>query len=125
MAAKRSSTKDLIEEAAKTWHMDFWVGQHRRPEVWIEKDALLSIVSPVCHKYDVNYYSLRGWGRPTDKFEAADRFAEYGIENQRSVILHLGDYDPTGCAVTNNLMEEIPHYMNEVHGGCSMTASVA
>jgi len=94
--------------------MDFWDGQQLRPELWTEKDALLSIVVPVCEALDVPYYSLRGWSRPTDKMEAARRFSEYAVQGQHSVILHVGDYDPTGLSATENLETELQKYMREL-----------
>src|SRR6266568_839715 len=44
------STTELLETAVDDWRtdgVDFWVGQSVRPELWIEKDALLSIIAPV------------------------------------------------------------------------------
>lgn len=110
------STTELLTEMVETWHMDFWQGQSLRPEVWIEKDALLSIIAPVCNEFDVPYYSLRGWGRPSDKFEAAQRYSRYAKLGQRSVILHAGDHDPTGLSATENIEKEIPKYMHELAG---------
>jgi hypothetical protein len=108
------STADLLAAAATDWHMDYWVGQPTRPEVWIEKDALLSIVAPVCNVLDVRYYSLRGWGRPSDKFDAARRFSEYAKIGQSSVVLHAGDYDPTGCSATTNIETELSRYAQKL-----------
>jgi hypothetical protein len=110
------TTTELLESAQQDWHMDFWVGQPIRPELWIEKDALLSIVAPVCHEFDVPYYSLRGWGRPSDKMDATRRYSDYADLGQRSVILHAGDHDPTGLSATENIEKEVAKYMRELAG---------
>ena len=110
------STTQLLANAAQDWHIDFWEGQSVRPELWIEKDALLSIVAPVCHEFDVPYYSLRGWGRPSDKFDAARRFSQHADHGQRSLILHAGDYDPTGLSATQNVETEVSKYMRQLAG---------
>ncbi len=96
--------------------MDFWAGQTLRPELWIEKDAVLSIIAPVCNQFDVPYYSLRGWGRPSDKMDAAHRFSRYANSGQHSVILHAGDHDPTGLSATENIENETRKYMRELAG---------
>ena len=111
-----STTSQLLRYAAQDWHMDFWPGQALRPELWIEKDALLSIIAPVCTEFDVPYYSLRGWGRPSDKMDAAQRYSDYVGLGQRSVILHAGDHDPTGLSATKNIEKEISKYMRELAG---------
>ncbi|MGB7438478.1 MAG: hypothetical protein WBR26_21190 [Candidatus Acidiferrum sp.] len=90
------------------FHIDYWADQPLRPEVWIEKQALLPVIAPVCREFDVPYYPLKGWGRPADKLAAAQRFAEY--PNQTSVVLHAGDHDATGCWVTRNLARDLLKY---------------
>jgi hypothetical protein len=110
------NTTELLTNAAEDWHMDFWAGQSLRPELWIEKDAVLSIVAPVCNEFDVPYYSLRGWGRPSDKMDAALRFSRHAKAGQHSVILHAGDHDSTGLSATENIENEIAKYMRELAG---------
>jgi hypothetical protein len=125
-----STTDECKADAAKRWHMDFWVGQFNRPEIWIEKDALLGIIKPICDRYDVRFYSLRGWGRPSDNFEASRRFlADYKSEPGRivNVIFHLGDYDPTGCAVTPQIETAVKNYarqLSSADNGCDFDAFV-
>jgi hypothetical protein len=110
--------------------MDFWAGQPDRPEIWIEKDALLGIIEPICNKYDVRFYSLRGWGRPADNFAASERFlTDFQEESGRvtNIIFHLGDYDPTGCAVTPQLEAAVKKYARRIRvedGGCDSDAFV-
>jgi hypothetical protein len=111
------STKQWLEASLNEWHMDFWVGQLDRPEIWIEKDALLGIIKPVCDKYDVRFYSLRGWGRPADNFSSAQRFlVDFNSEPARltNIIFHLGDYDPTGCAVTPQIEDAVKGYARQL-----------
>jgi hypothetical protein len=114
-----STTAEVLESAKDDWDTDgadFWIGQPARPELWIEKDALLSIIAPVCREFDVPYYSLRGWGRPSDKMEAARRYSAYAESGQRSVILHAGDHDPTGLSATENIKTQLAKYMRKLAG---------
>lgn len=117
-----SSTKEMLEEAVTNWHMDYWYDQPCRPEVWIEKDALLGIIEPVCNEYDVRFYSLRGWGRPADNFSTVQRFLrDFQLDPARpvGVILHLGDFDPTGSAVSGHIEEEAKRYATELANDAS------
>lgn len=105
------STREWLAYSIKDWHQDYWEGQKLRPEVWIEKDALLSIIAPVCDEYDVEYYSCRGWSSPSDIMELAQRFA---YSKQHCVLLHAGDYDPTGCWVTEHIRKDLARYMSHL-----------
>lgn len=109
--------EDWAESSLAGWHMDFWAGQPVRPEIWIEKDALLGIIKPICDKYDVRFYSLRGWGRPADNFSAAQRFLQDFYDNpcrEKNRVFHLGDYDPTGCAVTPQIDAAVREFGRQI-----------
>jgi hypothetical protein len=109
--------EDWMEVSLEGWHQDYWVGQLDRPEIWIEKDALLGIIGPVCDRYDVRYYSLRGWGRPADNFATAQEFLSDFLSEPcrvRNIIFHLGDYDPTGCAVTPQIESAVKGYARQL-----------
>ena len=115
-----ANLQDFVDSLIDGWHMDFWTKQLVRPEIWVEKDALLGILEPVCRRYDVGLYSLRGWGRPADNFAAAQRFLADSRAKDCPLttrIFHLGDHDPTGCAVTGQLDEKIREYATKISEG--------
>ena len=39
---------DIISTAAHSYREDLWADQRYRPEVWIEKEALLGVIEGVC-----------------------------------------------------------------------------
>ena len=45
-----SDPAEIVESAAKQFRLDKWADQEFRPEVWIEKDALLGVIEGVCDK---------------------------------------------------------------------------
>ena len=47
------SPADVIRSAANSYQLDLWDAQRYRPEVWIEKDALLGVIEGVCTEYRV------------------------------------------------------------------------
>jgi hypothetical protein len=100
--------EDKLDLLKYGFTLDYWKGQPQRPEVWLEKNALISVIEPVCREFQVPYYPLVGWGRPADKFAAVQRFAEYS--DQLNVVLHAGDHDATGCWVTHNLENVLQRY---------------
>jgi hypothetical protein len=54
------SPSTIVEACARSFWMDHWARQKYRPEVWIEKDALVGIIEAVCEEFDVPYFSCRG-----------------------------------------------------------------
>ena len=54
------SPEEIIQETASNYHRDRWNGQKWRPEVWIEKDALVGVIEGVCNELDIDYFACRG-----------------------------------------------------------------
>ena len=50
-----SSPKAILESAARSFRLDRWEGQQNHVEVWCEKDALSSVIEPVCDRYHVRF----------------------------------------------------------------------
>jgi len=46
------SPANIIKATARSYALDKWEGQKYRPEVWIEKDALVGVIASICQKGD-------------------------------------------------------------------------
>ena len=51
----------ILAAAASSFHMDMWDNQHTRVFVIIEKEALVGVLEPICHKLDVPLLAARGY----------------------------------------------------------------
>jgi hypothetical protein len=98
-----SEPTDSITTAAKIYQEDLWLDQHWRPEVWIEKDALVGIIEGVCIEYRVPYFSNRGYCSEPLLYEAAKRFGNHLQRGLTPIVLHLGDHDPSGLQMTRDI----------------------
>jgi hypothetical protein len=107
------SPADLIAIDATTFKTDLWVDQSYRPEVWIEKDALLGVIEGVCTEYRVPYYAHRGNDSKTSEYQAGQRFADYSAEGFIPVVLHFADHDPNGIDMTRDITERLELYAQE------------
>lgn len=95
--------EELVNAAAEQYREDLWAGQRRYVEVWIEKDALLGVVEPVCQRWRVSYFACRGYASQSAHYEAGKRIMRDAARNQRrTLILHLGDHDPSGIDMTRD-----------------------
>ena len=93
---------DIIETAANNYQEDLWTGQIYRPEVWIEKDALLGVIEDTCTEYRVPYFACRGNNSESEQYRVAKRFQAHGAAGLIPIVLHLGDHDPNGLDMTRD-----------------------
>lgn len=96
------SPREAIERIRSGYGIDMWVGQPYRVEVWIEKQALAGVISPICSKFDVPYLSCRGYVSQSEQWRAHHRLLSYEQAGQQPVIIHLGDHDPSGIDMTRD-----------------------
>jgi hypothetical protein len=101
---------DIIDSAADSYRADLWQGQRHRPEVWIEKDALLGVIEGVCTELRVPYFAHRGNNSQTLQYQAGKRFAEYLDQGLIPLVLHLADHDPNGIDMTRDIIERLTLY---------------
>lgn len=111
--ASWESPADIIQSAASGYAEDWWAGQQYRPEVWIEKDALLGVIEPVCDRYRVPYFACRGYSSQSEQWRAGKRFEETIAEGLTPIILHLGDHDPSGIDMTRDNSDRVAMFALE------------
>ena len=97
------SPQEIIAACAEQFRVDHWATQPKRIEVWVEKDALIDVVAKACNPLDVPYFSCRGYTSQSEMWMAAQRFIDYAQDGQETVILHLGDHDPSGMDMSRDI----------------------
>jgi hypothetical protein len=85
---------------------NLWDSQEYRPEVWVEKDALINVVSRGCF-HGVPSFSTRGFCSEPLLYYAAKKFASYLDQGLTPVVLHLADCDPSGQRMTQDIQEKL------------------
>lgn len=103
--------KQFMDVVTPQFAMDKWEGQEYRPEVWIEKDALIGVIERICRSLDVAYFSCRGYTSQSEMWVASQRLKEYQDEGQTPVIIHLGDHDPSGKDMTRDIDERLALFL--------------
>lgn len=92
----------IINAIAEQYQEDIWANQKYRPEVWIEKDALVGVVEPVCLRWFVPFFACRGYSSQSETYSAGVRFRNYRRRGLTPIVLHLGDHDPSGIDMTRD-----------------------
>jgi len=97
-----NSIHEPLEAAAAAYRRDLWENQPIRPEVWIEKDALVGVIAGICNELRVDFFACRGYNSQSEQWRAGQRMADYFQRGQRPIIFHLGDHDPSGIDMTRD-----------------------
>jgi len=101
----------FIDDAATWFHKDLWVDQSTRPEVWVEKDALRNVVHRACTRFDVPYFVCRGYPSVSEMWLAAQRILERTRNDQDTIIIHLGDHDPSGVDMSRDIFDRLDTFL--------------
>jgi hypothetical protein len=92
------SVDDALRDAQRTYRRNLWRSQGVRVEVWLEKDALASIVSEVTGRWDVPLMVSRGMSSATFIYEAAqEAFRAWHFGHMKTIVLALYDHDAAGA----------------------------
>jgi hypothetical protein len=101
-----------LRRCAQFYKEDPWALQCHRPEVWVEKDALVGVIAGICGEYHVPYLSCRGNASHSLLYEAGKRFEAYIDRGLIPVVLYLGDHDPNGIDMTRDIRERLLLFIN-------------
>lgn len=97
-----------------------WLRQQNFIEIWVEKDALSSLVSQASQEYRVLVFPSRGYSSFTKVKEGIKRLyqnteiisggVDDAITNKPTYVLHLADHDPSGLGMTQDLRNRFARY---------------
>lgn len=103
--------EDALTKLAGWYHVDMWENQAVRPEVWVEKDALVGVIQPICQRLDVPFFSCRGYTSMSEMWGAGQRLARHHAAGYDTHIIHLGDHDPSGVDMTRDIFDRLEVFM--------------
>lgn len=102
--------QNTINRIGKNYIESMWTTQNERIEVWVEKEALASLISNVAEEYNVITFPTVGYGSFTTYMEAVQRFErDYGGYSHVT-ILDFRDHDPSGMDMSRDTEERLIQY---------------
>lgn len=102
-----TSPESILRAVADQYMENPWLKQEVWPEVWIEKDALVGVIEPVCDELRVPFFACRGYASQSEMYGAAKRFERLRRQGYRPMVLYLGDHDPSGMHMGVNAGERL------------------
>lgn len=112
------SGRQFLDSVTPQFHIDLWNDQPKRVEVWVEKDALSDVINKACYPLDVPNFACKGYTSASSIWEAAhNRFLRtYHKAGQETVIIHLGDHDPSGVHMTEDIETRLDLFSTPMKG---------
>lgn len=101
------SVEQALQDTARLYRKSLWADAGVYVEIWLEKDALAGVISPVTYLYDVPLMVARGYASLSFLHEAADQIGGLDVP---TYIYHFGDFDPSGV----NAGEKIEQTLREM-----------
>ena len=106
-----SSAQEALRVCASTYRRMVWLDQPVYVEVWSEKDAISGTIMPVTEEWDVPLMVARGFSSETFLYTSAQQMRRVG---KPTVILQVGDHDPSGVSAWRTVQRELPRFAPEI-----------
>lgn len=108
------SMEACLERAMRGFRLERLKGQNTYVELWVEKDALASVLEPIAARYHVTLMANRGYSSASAMRASAERIRKcvnaYGSKD--AVILYIGDHDPSGRDMIRDIRERGDLFLN-------------
>lgn len=98
---------ELVGGLADSLSLNLNEGQEHYVEVWVEKDALSSVIGRACALTRTPYMACKGYLSASEAWRAGLRMKRARDEGQTPVVIHLGDHDPSGIDMTRDNMARL------------------
>lgn len=105
------SPRDAVERIRKAYRINMWANQPTAVEVWIEKEALAGVIERTCRGFDVPYLACRGYLSASEAWRCYRRIRERAENDIETIVLHLGDHDPSGVDMTRDNRERLLNFL--------------
>jgi hypothetical protein len=101
------SPEDIVDAVARQYRTRLWDNQDWHVEVWVEKEALADVVSRPAERWFVPYFPCRGYVSQSEMWRAGQRLLAAEKLGKKSLIIHLGDHDPSGIDMTRDIQDRL------------------
>lgn len=106
------SEEGFLRSVLPQYFTHMWDNQETVVFVVVEKDALAGVIEQTCHKYDVPLLAAKGYPSTSALREfAKERLIPVFDRGQKAALIHMGDHDPSGLDMTNDLEERLKMFI--------------
>jgi hypothetical protein len=104
-----------VHNEGKAYKRDKLARQKVNMRVYCEAAGMMPQLEKVCKPYSIPVYSCSGFDSLSAKYQLKDScWRAYQYQGRQTIILHLGDHDPSGDSIFNDgLVEDIHAFLRE------------
>jgi len=113
MHSEWDDVNDLMKSAIASYRLPRWSDQDYYVEVSTEKDALSSIIEPICNKWHVRFNVNKGYSSASVVYQMAKRICEKIYDEKHVVLLYIGDHDASGLDMVRDIRERVGEFMDQ------------
>lgn len=103
----------LMANVVGWFRIDKWEDQPNYIEVMVEKEALEGVLIPVCQELQVRLSPNKGYSSASMMYRAGKRMGRRIGWGKNVHILYLGDHDPSGLDMDNDIRNRLELYSRE------------
>lgn len=111
LSISETNSKNLetyLRDVVSQYQINLWEGQPCYVEVWAEKDSVVPVLESLKINFQVPYLITRGFVSETEIYNAVARIPT----DRHFIILYIGDYDPSGLAMVEDLQRRFEQYVD-------------
>lgn len=98
-------------QVAANYRRDYWHDSEEYVEIWLEKEALRGVISPVViEEFGLDLYVTKGQPSVRYLYDAAEDIAEDG---RPTYVYVLADFDPGGLRIFDRIKAELEGFVGE------------
>ncbi len=118
MASEHYENKDEFYKRIRTMGENFTLDKLARQgldvRIYCEAAGMMPQISNVSDDYSIPVYSCSGFDSLTAKYDLFTDIARaHTYKGRRTVVLHLGDYDPSGESIFDAIAEDVHSFLSE------------
>lgn len=111
----RADFVNMLKRSAKSGYvLDHWKGQSYYVELWVEKQALSSVLHPIASQFQIGFMMNKGYSSQTAMYDSSKRFIDQTRDGKQAVILYAGDHDPSGEDMVRDIDDRLRMFGAEV-----------
>lgn len=105
------SLDSYAQQVARNYRRDYWGESVEYVEMWLEKEALRGVISPVViEEFGLDLYVTKGQPSATYLYEAAEDIA---MDKRPTYVYVLSDFDPGGFRIFDRIKQELTDFVGD------------
>ncbi len=106
-ASQFEDPEDVMYAALWGYRLPRWKNQPNFCELWVEKDAIANVLSPIANDFHISLLVNRGYSSQSAMYEASKRFLRAAEAGKKLRLFYLGDHDPSGEDMVRDIRDRL------------------